>query len=312
MSGESNADVYASFGVNSAVMTGSSVSEHEQNMLALDVAARDGDDAINLAEEEEEVEVTERDIYDNSDPFGQEDDEDRIQVRIGEEPAEEDLDVASEEHTDVDSSDEEFTPLGDTPEDLLSASEQLGEHEEGFQEMINIAAERGLSAETIERIQQEYETEDGISAKSYAELAEIGYTKAFVDSYIRGQEALVEQYVASVMEYAGGRDKFEALYTHLETHNAEAAQTLETALENRDLATVKAIINLAGESRAKAFGRKPARSVASKAVPSKPQAPKREGFASRAEMIKAMSDPRYRHDSAYRRSVEQKVIDSNF
>ncbi|WEU68277.1 capsid assembly scaffolding protein [Escherichia phage vB_Ec_Tarrare] len=309
MSGESNADVYASFGVNSAVMTGSSVSEHEQNMLALDVAARDGDDAINLAEEEE---VTERDIYDTSDPFGQEDDEGRVQVRIGEEPAEEDFDDASEEHVDVDSSDEEFTPLGDTPEDLLSASEQLGEHEEGFQEMINIAAERGLSADTIERIQQEYETEDGISAKSYAELAEIGYTKAFVDSYIRGQEALVEQYVASVMEYAGGRDKFEALYTHLETHNAEAAQTLETALENRDLATVKAIINLAGESRAKAFGRKPARSVASKAVPSKPQAPKREGFASRGEMIKAMSDPRYRTDSAYRRSVEQKVIDSNF
>lgn len=43
---ESNADVYASFGVNSAVMSGGSVEEHEQNMLALDVAARDGDDAI--------------------------------------------------------------------------------------------------------------------------------------------------------------------------------------------------------------------------------------------------------------------------
>ncbi|WP_409365494.1 capsid assembly protein [Klebsiella pneumoniae] len=29
-------------------------------------------------------------------------------------------------------------------------------------------------------------------------------------------------------------------------------------------------------------------------------------------MIKAMSDPRYRTDSKYRREVEQKVIDSKF
>ena len=81
---------------------------------------------------------------------------------------------------------------------------------------------------------------------------------------------------------------------------------------NRDLATVKDIINLAGESRAKAFGRKPTRSVTSRAIPAKPQATKREGFTDRSEMIKAMSDPRYRTDANYRRQVEQKVIDSNF
>lgn len=311
MSNESNADVYASFGVNSGVMSGGSVSEHEQNMLALDVAARDGDDAIELAQEEEDA--TERDLYDISDPFGEED-PDRVQIRIGEngespDAVSEDADVGD---TEGESDDTEFTPLGDTPEDLATVSKQLGEHEDGFQEMINIAAERGLSAETIERIQQEYETDDGISEKSYAELAEIGYTKAFIDSYIRGQEALVEQYVKSVVEYAGGRDRFDALYTHLETNNPEAAASLDTALTNRDLATVKAIINLAGESRNRAFGRKPARSVTSKAVPAKPQVTKQEGFANRSEMIKAMSDSRYRTDEAYRRLVEQKVINSTF
>ncbi|UAW06999.1 capsid assembly scaffolding protein [Enterobacteria phage AH67C600_Q5] len=302
---ESNADVYASFGVNSAVMSGGSVEEHEQNMLALDVAARDGDDAIELASDEVE---TERDLYDNSDPFGQEDDEGRIQVRIGDGSEPTDVDTGEE----VAEGTEEFTPLGETPEELVAASEQLGEHEEGFQEMINIAAERGMSAETIEAIQREYEENEELSDASYAKLAEIGYTKAFIDSYIRGQEALVEQYVNSIVEYAGGRERFDALYSHLETHNPEAAQSLDNALTNRDLATVKAIINLAGESRAKAFGRKPTRSVTSRAIPAKPQATKREGFADRSEMIKAMSDPRYRTDANYRRQVEQKVIDSNF
>ncbi|QBI90000.1 head assembly [Escherichia phage HZP2] len=305
---ESNADVYASFGVNSAVMSGGSVEEHEQNMLALDVAARDGDDAIELASDEVE---TERDLYDNSDPFGQEDDEGRIQVRIGDGSEPTDVDTGEEGFDGTEGS-EEFTPLGETPEELVAASEQLGEHEEGFQEMINIAAERGMSAETIEAIQREYEENEELSDASYAKLAEIGYTKAFIDSYIRGQEALVEQYVNSIVEYAGGRERFDALYNHLETHNPEAAQSLDNALTNRDLATVKAIINLAGESRAKAFGRKPTRSVTSRAIPAKPQATKREGFADRSEMIKAMSDPRYRTDANYRRQVEQKVIDSNF
>lgn len=301
---ESNADVYASFGVNSAVMSGGSVSEHEQNMLSLDVAARDGDDAIEIVEEDRE----ERDLYDNTDPFGQEDDEGRVQVRIGdgEDPMVED---ASEE---VVEGDEEFTPLSDIPEELTTASAQLEEHEQGLQDMIESAISRGLSPEAIERIQNEYETEDGISEKSYEELASVGYTRAFIDSFVRGQEALVDAYVAGVKEYAGGPEKFASMMTHLETTNPEAAESLMAALEHRDLGTVKAIINLAGASRAKTFGVKPSRSVTNRAIPAKPQAPKAEGFASRAEMVKAMSDPRYRHDSAYRREVEQKVINSPF
>lgn len=310
---ESNADVYASFGVNSAVMAGDSIASHEQAMMALDVAARDGDDAIVLQETEEAEEVIsneEKDPYDNSDPFGMEDDEDRIQVRIGEgeDPMAEQEVETTEESTE---GEDDFTPLEDVPEELTTASDQLEEHEQGLQEMIDTAAERGLSAEAIERIQEEYMS-DGISEKSYAELEAVGYSRAFIDSYIRGQEALVDSYVASVKEYAGGADKFDALYSHLENTNPEAAESLINALEARDLGTVKAIINLAGASRAKQYGVKPTRTVTSRATPAKPQAPKREGFATRADMVKAMSDPRYRHDAAYRASVEQKVYNSNF
>lgn len=300
---ESNADVYASFGVNPVVVTGESASEHEQNMLALDVAARDGDDAITLDNVE-----TNDDPYGNpKDPFGQEDDEGRIQVRIGEdgEPVE---DVSE---SDGEPTVEEFTPLADIPEDLSNTSSQLEMHEQGLADMISTAVERGLSQEAVERIQNEYET-TGITDKSYEELAAIGYSRAFIDSFVRGQEALVESYVAGVKAYAGGEEKFGAIVKHLETSNPDAAQSLMSAIESRDLGTVKAIINLAGASREKTFGRKPERSVATKGLPAKASPKKSEGFETRAEMVKAMSDPRYRHDSAYRRAVEQKVYASNF
>lgn len=300
MAGESNADVYASFGVNSAVVGGSTPTDHEQAMLELDVAARDGDDAIEL--------VSNDDPYGNPDPFGEEGEEDRTEIRISTdgEPEEsvEEIDY-SEEGV------EEFEPVGDVPDELNEASSQLEEHEAGFEEMVNQAAERGLSEETIVRIQQEY-GEDGLSEESYEELAKAGYSKSFVDSYIRGQEALVEQYVQSVMEYAGGEAQFQAIYNHLEVSNPDAAESLISALENRDLATVKAIVNLAGASRAKTFGKPAARSISKRAVPAAPVRTKQSGFESQAEMIAAMSDPRYRHDSKFRAEVERKMMYSQF
>lgn len=304
MSGESNADVYASFGANPAVITSGSVTEHEQNMLALDVRARDGDDSIELAQDA-------TDPYGPaSDPFGEEQEGDRIRVRIGEEPSEEPEGTEGDEPEGAEEG--EFEPLGETPTELTAASEQLSEHEAGFQEMVNAAAERGMATDAIMRIQEEYASEEGISKSSYEELAKAGYSKAFVDSYIRGQEALVESYIQGVVQFAGGADRFNSLVTHLETTNPDAARSLETAFENRDLSTVKAIINLAGQSRSKTFGKAPSRSVTRTATPAKAEGKRTEAFSNQAEMIKAMSDPRYRTDTQYRRSVEQKLINSKF
>lgn len=318
MAGESNADVYASFGVNSAVLTGSTPEEHQENMLALDVAARDGDDAI-------ELNTNSDDPYGSDvDPFG-EPEEGRMQVRIsadgsdeqegeegqGEEEQQGDEGSQPEEVTDG-GEPEEFKPIGETPADINEASQQLEEHEAGFNDMVATAIERGLSRDAVTRIQQEYQNEDRLSDESYKELAEAGYSKAFVDAYIRGQEALVNQYVEKVMDFVGGRERFQQVYTHMQTNNPEGAEALIKAFESRDVATMKTILNLAGQSRDKTFGKKAERSIAKRATPAKPVARKAEGFESQAEMIKAMSDPRYRTDSKYRREVEQKVIDSKF
>lgn len=318
MAGESNADVYASFGVNSAVLTGSTPEEHQENMLALDVAARDGDDAI-------ELNTNSDDPYGSDvDQFG-EPEEGRMQVRIsadgsdeqegeegqGDEEQQGDEGSQPEEVTDEGET-EEFKPIGETPADINEASQQLEEHEAGFNDMVATAIERGLSQDAVTRIQQEYQNEDSLSDESYRELAEAGYSKAFVDAYIRGQEALVNQYVEKVMDFVGGRERFQQVYSHMQTNNPEGAEALIKAFESRDVATMKTILNLAGQSRDKTFGKKAERSIAKRATPAKPAPRKAVGFESQAEMIKAMSDPRYRTDSKYRREVEQKVIDSTF
>ena len=148
MAGESNADVYASFGVSSAVMSGSNQEEHEQNMLALDVAARDGDDAILLHDDEPQ----EVDLYGNPDKFAVEGEDDGfVQVRIGEEGSTEDY-FESDAGEGTEGQAEEFAPLGDVPSELTETTEQLSQHAEGFQEIVNQAFERGVSEESITRI----------------------------------------------------------------------------------------------------------------------------------------------------------------
>lgn len=302
--GESNAEVYASLGANSAVMSGSSQTEHEANMVALDVETRDGDDSITV---EQEV-----DLYDIGDKYASEEDKDNghIQVRIGEESTEDT--VESTEGVQESTGDEEFVPLGDAPADLTTVTTQLSEHETGFQEMVTDAVTRGLTPEALASIESEYAGE-GLSEESYAKLQEVGYSKAFVDSYIRGQEALVSQYVQQAKAYAGGEERFDSLHAHLKSTNPEAAQSLETAFANRDLATVKAIVNLAGQSFTKKFGKPSERTVTKQAVPAKvtPKASV-EGYTTRAEMVKAMSDPRYRSDSKYRSEVEAKTWAAKF
>lgn len=284
-------DIYAEFGVNNAVISSDNIEEHEQAMLAKPIEVRDGDDRIEAVESDESTSEEETE--------GQ-----AQEVELSESDE-------SDESGETEGEDAPFQPVGEPSEELVQSSERIAEHEGAFTDMVDTAIERGLSAESVARIQQEY-AEDGLTEKSYQELAAAGYSKNFVDSYLRGQEALVEQYVAGVIAFAGGQQNFDALYTHLQTNSPDSAEALVAAMENRDLKTVKAIINLAAGSRSKTFGKPAARSVTKRGIPAAAVAVKTEGFTSSAQMIKAMSDPRYATDAEYRRSVEQKVAASSF
>lgn len=319
---ESNADVYAQFGVNNSVVTSGSVSEHEQNMLSLNVAARDGDDAIELAEVEP-VDPSSDDPYAGlTDKFAsEEDDNGYMQIRVGQDTITSEDELAQEGDENVDNGEEseadsgteavEFEALGETPEDLSKAATSLNSHEQGFQSMVEKAVADGLPAESIQRMYDEYKG-GGLSEESYAELAKVNFSREFIDSYIQGQEALIDQYASSMVEYVGGNEKFAALMQHLQATDMTAYNSLDEALETRNIDLAKSLLNLAGQSYNLKFGKAAKRSVTKRAVQTKVTAPKVQGFTSQAEMVKAMSDKRYRDDAAYRHEVEQKVAYSRF
>ncbi|WYW00347.1 head assembly [Pseudomonas phage vB_PpuP-Kriimani] len=298
---------YAQFGVHNAVLTGDTIEDHQQNMLELDVAARDGDDAITL-HEDAGVQVT--DLVDdelNTD--------DRIEINVptdGEFNEQADQNEGDEVADEGDA--EAFETLGDIPDELTQTSNQISEYADGFQQMKAQAVERGLSAEMAARVESEYEADGELSEESLKALEEAGYGRGFVQAYIKGQESLAEQYVAKIMDFAGGKEAFNRVLTHMQSNSPDALEALEDAIQRQDIKAVKTTINLAMASQTKKFGKAPSRNVNARAPASAPQrsAPAVEGFANTDAMVAAMSDRRYQTDAKYRASVQAKVAASNW
>uniref|UniRef100_A0AAU6W0S3 Capsid assembly protein n=1 Tax=Pseudomonas phage Ghual01 TaxID=3138534 RepID=A0AAU6W0S3_9CAUD len=278
-------DIYAEFGVNGAVMSSNNITEHEQNMLALPTSVRDGDDAINLADETDEV------------LEGEEQDE-----------QEEGSEEGEQDGADEGAESDDFTPLGEPDAELIQSSKEIDEYAEGFQQLRAQAISLGLDAATADAIEQEYEVDNKLSEASLKALEKVGYSRGFVRSFIAGQEAVAAKYVAQIQSFAGGADKFQQVIDHLSANSPDAVAALEEAMGRQDLNAVKTIINLGMASRSKKFGKSPERAVNKRAsAPAVSQRATVEGFASQRDMIAAMSDPRYQADPAYRKSVEQKV-----
>ncbi|WP_426101474.1 capsid assembly protein [Pseudomonas sp. PSPC3-3] len=284
-----SADVYASFGVNSAVMSSSDPAEHAQNMLALDVATRDGDTSIDLVEPSEELEETteEEESSDGDEPEASEGDE--------------------EEEGD-------FKPLGDPDTELTEASQQLEDYSTGFDEMRAQAIKAGLPTDVAARIEDEYEADGKLSDDSYAQLAKAGYSAGFVNSFMQGQEAVAEAYVTKIVAYAGGKEQFDRVVAHLKANSPKSMDSLYDAIERRDLNTVQTVINLGMASQAKKFGKQPERTLnrRSAAPAGRTTAPQVEGYTSQNEMVKAMNDPRYGRDAKYTDEVRNKVYKASW
>lgn len=287
-------DVYASFGVNSAVMSSNNITEHEQNMLALPTDVRDGDDSIGLVEP---TEGNESELELGTDEEGQ-DDQNEGEQEGGDEAADSD----------------DFAPLGDPDEELQRVSQEIDEYADGFQQMRAQAIKAGLDPAIADRVEEEYETDNKLSEASLKALEAVGYSRGFVKSFLNGQEALAGTYVAMVQSYAGGADKFNAIRSHLSATSPDSLDALDDAITRQDLVAVKTIINLGMASRTKKFGKTPERSITKRAPAVSQQASQKgpKGFDSQREMIAAMSDPRYQNDSKYRLEVEARVGRSNW
>ncbi|QHJ80137.1 MAG: hypothetical protein [Caudoviricetes sp.] len=247
------------------------------------------------------------------DGYGEEDDSDEQVVDSAESSqGEEELPSDEAVSTDADSTEQVFKGAQETPEFETTVGELESNITEYGQLVSQTIADGKLTQEGVQAIEQEYEATGKLSDESYKALAEAGFPKLFVDSYLRGQQAVSNSYVQSVISMSGGNEAFKQLCEHLQTEGT--LEAFQSAVESRNGSAIKAFMKMAESGLRTKYGKPAQRSVAQAAVPvAKPASSQAavQPFASRAEMMAAMNDPRYQRDAAYNRLVVARLMKSN-
>lgn len=286
-------------------LTNAVISDADAEMAQLPVAVRDGDDLIELNLGKDEDGESEHEV------------EQEAELKVDEEESEDEDESSVEEDEGTDSEDDlpEYHKVD--PKDLNEAAQMMREAEIGQQDLTEKAIAAGLEPTALEAMKAEYEKGGKLSEKSYEALGKVGYSKAFVDSYMAGQEAVAERYVQAIMNHVGGAENFNKITKHIAATAPDVAVAFDAALERNDVATIRALLDsAASQMRQSPASKAPKRNIANAAKPAKPASTKAankvEGFANRQDMVKAMSDPRYGRDADYRKQVELKVMYSTF
>ena len=189
------------------------------------------------------------------------------------------------------------------PQEQPQAEPQAQEQAEPQEQTEQPKGEAQAPEEKLAAFSQEFFTTGKLSDESYKNLEGMGYPKAIVDQFIAGQQAVMAREEQAVYDSVGGKETY-ANMTKWASQNLgkDEIEAYNAAISSGNPAQVKfAVQGL--QARFTANTREPSLVAGGKAAPA--------GFRSVAEVVAAMSDPKYKVDPAYRAEVERKIANSN-
>ena len=215
----------------------------------------------------------------------------------GESVAPESEDDSSADDSEAESEDKEDEPAGDAREiygDLIGG--KLEEAQINFQDM-NV---RWQQTGTLE-------------AGDYEQLAEAGFNRDMVDAYLSGLQykqtqdtALSVKEVASIKESLGGEGEYNKMIEWAAANlSADEVEGFNQIINTQPMAAVKMAITGLHARYSAVEGREP------KLIGGRAPKGNTDKFESTAQLVAAMSDPKYSTDPAYQRKVQEKLSRSS-
>ena len=165
-----------------------------------------------------------------------------------------------------------------------------------------------LSAQGIDfnKYAREYGENGSLSEESYSELAEKGLPENVVNSWIKGEQAIADQTIRQAHESIGGKEEYDALLEWASTSlNEKEIESFNRAIESPDVNDVVFAIKSLNARRSVSEGQSPT------LLQGDTGGSKIGSFQSVAQLTKAMNDPRYQTDPAYRDEVTSKLSQSS-
>ena len=196
-----------------------------------------------------------------------------------------------------------------SPEDMAKAySELRAKMDSGSTEAEAEAASKDpavLSSETLHKYSEKYYAE-GLNENDYAELEKLGVSKELVSQYAAGMSALMDRQSAAAYAEVGGKEQYETMLAWAkESFSEQEAHAFNEAVTSNDQNTVMMAVKGLGARYAAANG------AESNLVQGTTQTSGEGSFGSMAQVVRAMNDPRYDQDPAFRAEVLRKMERSN-
>ena len=158
----------------------------------------------------------------------------------------------------------------------------------------------------FERYAREFAEQGVLSENSYKELSQRGMTEDVVDTWLTGQQALADETVNLAHDAVGGEEEYNSLMewsaNSLEEKEIDA---FNRAIETPNTDDVVFAIKSLNARRQMEEGQSPT------LLQGDTGGTGINSFQSVAQLTKAMNDPRYSNDPAYRDEVTQKLSQSS-
>ena len=198
-----------------------------------------------------------------------------------------------------------------SPEDLAKAYAEL---EKKVSQPKTEAPTEGDEADKVvqaaglnmDDLQTRYMENGQLEEADYEALAKVGISRDVVDSYIAGQEALVENIRLSAFNQVGGEDNYRSMVMWASQNLTQAERdAYDAAMDDPNPSSRSLAIAGLHAKWTAAVGSEPMLLTADTGEETG------DVFRSAAELTAAMRDPRYRNDPAYRADVVAKVARSS-
>lgn len=214
----------------------------------------------------------------------------------------------SEEGTNTTETEDEVSNEQTNPvEESTDLQTSITKHNEAVTKIGEELTKKGVD---FTKVIEEYESSGVISDKTKEALAKAGYPAEVVDTFVQAQKVLETNYENTIYNFAGGKENFTKVtqWASKNLSNAEIA-SFNKAVDDGNLGIVKLILDgIQSKMVAKQGTSKPSILGGN----AKTSNVTNQGFSTKSDMVKAMSDPRYGRDPIYTREVERKVIKSQF
>ena len=162
-----------------------------------------------------------------------------------------------------------------------------------------------ITEDVFYELSEEFDATGDVSEESRERLAQSGIPRAMIDNYVNSQKVVAEQVVQQTFDSVGGEENYNAMLSWAAQNLPDPEIDAFNDLVNADQATMRMAVNGMYARFVQAQGVPLLQGETGNTIPNS------GAFQSRAQVVEAMSDPRYKKDPAYRQQVYNRLQNSN-